>query len=66
MNRLNDHKETFYHSPSVKLELFIYFLFIFLFMAVLGLRCCAPALATLHCGAQASHCGGSHVVERGL
>ena len=43
-----------------------YFLFIylFLFLAALGLRCCAQASlvvvsgATLHCGVQASHCGG--------
>ena len=38
--------------------------FLFLFLAALGLRCCAwlsvaaVSGATLHCCAQASHCGG--------
>ena len=57
-----------YLNLFVYLNLFIYlYLFIYLFylfLAVLGPRCCTGFLllrragATLHCGAQASHCSG--------
>ena len=54
-----------HHTSQISDFFFLIFIYLFIYLlAALGLRCCAQAFSScgerglLHCGAQASHCGG--------